>query len=582
MVRGLAVSRAAKPLGLRREVLFFLPTAIFLLVVIASFDLLVYRNAVRDIQAERLAEATSLAAKTAALLAAGSVSSGERLERLAPGATAVAVRGRDGRIVSRSGTPMDIDLTLLSGSPHPVRPAAYGPQETAAPVISAVAPFERDGRPLYLQLDFGAERLAAHVNTLGRILLLNAAVLGSLTLLVLLFLRHLLAPYDSLLERARRLGGAAEIGDETEFLVKTFERALEALGRRDDDGGDDIAVIERTLAPSLESGFLLLDPHGTVLSLNETGATLLGIEQPPPGTSLESLLPGEEEFTTLIGTAIDGGSLGQRQQCGIGPPAQRRVLGLTVHPLRRDDGAVRGFIVLFADLTQVQARARQDQISRNLSQLGEIAAGVAHEMRNGLGTLKGYLTLIDQSPDEESARDYLEEMRSESAHLERVLTDFLSFARPGSLRSERLDLADLAARTTADPALAEADFDLVSADQSLKLTGDRQLLERALRNLLQNAVEAQRAKGSAAPITVRLDRDGDFAQVEILDAGPGLPEDLRESLFQPFVSGRPDGVGLGLALAHRIAELHEGSLELEDRASGGVRARLLLPVTIDT
>ncbi|HEX2162436.1 MAG TPA: ATP-binding protein, partial [Thermoanaerobaculia bacterium] len=111
------------------------------------------------------------------------------------------------------------------------------------------------------------------------------------------------------------------------------------------------------------------------------------------------------------------------------------------------------------------------------------------------------------------------------------------------------------------------------------LRGDPQLLERALRNLLHNAVQATAAGGAAAaPIEVRLRRAADGLEIVVEDRGPGLPAELAGRLFDPFVTARPGGIGLGLALTHRIVGLHGGSVRLEEREGGGTRAVVRLPV----
>ncbi|MDX1645041.1 MAG: ATP-binding protein, partial [Thermoanaerobaculia bacterium] len=312
---------------------------------------------------------------------------------------------------------------------------------------------------------------------------------------------------------------------------------------------------------------------------------LLGVEPSAPGDPLEELLADHPELLELLSGTVERAAAVQREEIEIEPrgrEASRRVLGLSAHPLRRDDGLLRGFIVLFTDLTEARRRARRDEMSRSLAQLGEIAAGVAHEMRNGLGTLKGYLGLVDHVGDDESVGDYLVEMRAETEHLERVLNDFLSFARPGTARSEPFELATVVERACADPALPAGRTRFEGAEDALVVQGDPVLLQRALRNLLDNALRAQREVDPDRAVVVRLQRRTDRAVVEIEDRGPGLDSTIRDSLLQPFVSGRPDGVGLGLALTHRIAELHDGRLEIAEREGGGVRATLELPVKIDT
>jgi signal transduction histidine kinase len=206
-----------------------------------------------------------------------------------------------------------------------------------------------------------------------------------------------------------------------------------------------------------------------------------------------------------------------------------------------------------------------------------MAAGVAHELRNSLATLEGYLSLIERRPDEGSVVDFLGEIRHETAHLRRVVEDFLAFARPGTARRETVDRPALLARAAADPALADAAVGVAPGAPAAHLRGDPQLLERAVKNLLRNAVEAEREAGLPGGAQLALRRAADGVEITIDDRGRGLAPEVRERLFQPFVSARPGGVGLGLALAHRIVALHGGTLRLGDRPGGGTRAAIVFP-----
>jgi signal transduction histidine kinase len=272
--------------------------------------------------------------------------------------------------------------------------------------------------------------------------------------------------------------------------------------------------------------------------------------------------------------------------------------------------------VLFVDLTEARRRSEQAHLAESLRQIGELAAGVAHELRNSLATLKGYLTLVERAGDSGAAiAEYVAEIRREADHLQRVLEDFLSFARPGTARLEEVDLYQVLARAAADPVLAGVPVRLAPRPPGpLRLSGDPQLLERAFRNLLHNAAEATRAAapggvlaepdpspepgaepdsergpGPAAgarhepAVEVAAGAGPEGLEVTVADRGAGVPEELRERLFQPFASGRPGGAGLGLALARRILVLHGGGLALEDRPGGGTVARATLPAgEIDT
>jgi two-component system sensor histidine kinase PilS (NtrC family) len=372
-------------------------------------------------------------------------------------------------------------------------------------------------------------------------------------------------------------GPAAE--DEVEFLLATFERALAALAAGPArTAEDDIAALERTLSASLQSGLLLLDREGRVLALNAVGAALLGVTPPEPGQPLAHVLAGQPELLAVLSAAVAAEASPQRLECAVRAGRETLTVGLTVHPLRRDDGGVRGYLVLFADLTEVLRRAEESRLAESLTQLGEMAGGVAHELRNSLATLRGYLTLIERRPGEDSIADFLSEIRREADHLQRVLEDFLSFARPGTARVREFPLAPLLLRAAADPVLEGIEVRVHgAADHDAVLRGDPQLLERALRNLLHNAAQADREAGRSGPLEMTIQTRPDGVEVTIEDRGPGIPPELHDRLFHPFVTGRPGGVGLGLSLAQRVVVLHGGRIRLEDREGGGTRAVLFFP-----
>lgn len=575
--------RARRYIDLRREVPVLVPTAVLLLVVLSTFTLVSYRNAVYLLIEQRQWEAERLATMIAHQLDGERLPDSTRLSDFAPQAVGIAVIGPDGHPEVQTGE---------TSLPLPVHQAeihlqTFGPSEDVPGLTVALVPLG-EGRWLRLDLPaliLDAQRRGLRVLTV-LVLLLNVA----LSAYILLLLRQLMLPYKTLLERAREIGprGREKLrGDEeVSFLLDTFEQALRALSQRDGGGRDgerdadeELEVLERTLLASVESGLVLLDRAGDVVAINHIGASLLHVARPEPGTPLAKALAPHSRLAALLLDAAQRQQELQRQECTVQVDDEIRTLGLAVHPLRRDDGRVRGYLVLFADLTEMQQQAAEERLAESLARLGELAGGIAHEMRNSLATLRGYLALIERKPEEESLADYLREIRHETDHLQRVLEDFLSFARPGTVRPEPLLLAQLIHRAAADPALAGMPVRVLSQEPG-QLKGDPQLLERALRNLLHNAAEAHRDSGFKGPVEVSLVRNQQRLEVLVDDRGPGLPAGVRERLFEPFVAGRRSGVGLGLALAHRILALHGARLQLEDREGGGTRARLLFPVEV--
>ncbi|MFN7959819.1 MAG: ATP-binding protein [Thermoanaerobaculia bacterium] len=564
-----------EPLGPTREVQILLPVSLLLLVALSAATLFAYRNSL-----DLLAEQHRSAALRQVLGAARLLSSPEEdprqvLQELGPEVLAAAVLGPRGEILASQGDFPGGNLLAPFGREIPRGPRALGPSEATNGRVIAVVPIGGGKAPRALRIDLSGRVLASQKRSLG---VLFPVVLGTdfaVLALVLFFLRHLVSPFEQMLARARVAGAAAETGqDETAFLLATFERALGALtDQRRPEQDAELGVLERVLTTNLDTGVLLLDAGLAVVSVNPAACQQLDLGTPSLPAPLEEALSREPALAAELAAAAREGKVIKRQEHLLGP----RLLGYTATPLKRDDGALRGLLVLISDLTEVRRREEARQLEQGLAQLGEMSAGVAHELRNSVATLSGYLSLVERDDDPEAVKDYLGEIGREITHLRRVVEDFLAFARPGTARPEAVELEPMLRRIAADPALggAAVRFDVAAGVPSPM--ADAQLLERALRNLLANAVEAERRGPCPGPVEVVLRPVEDGVEIRICDRGPGLPEEVRQRLFQPFVSGRPDGVGLGLSLAHRIVTLHRGALSLEDRSGGGTEARVFLP-----
>jgi signal transduction histidine kinase len=550
-----------------------------ILVLLSTFTLLSYRNAIQLLIGERQEEAADTAFRLSVALSTEAGLSQITLQREATLAARAALIDPRGKTIAALGVfSSDNLLAPLQGSP--LRDfVGVGPNDLVPENVAGFARLPDVTQQTILRVDLPAAELARQLRNLKLLTWIVLPVNFAMALLVFVFLRHAIAPYETLLQHARSLGQDAVDEDEVSFLIATFEKAVSTLSQPSDRDDDDIAALQRTLSPSLESGLLLLDRAGSVLALNEVGSKMLDLPIPASGSGLVELLSGHEEFLEVLQNAIEKEEGVPRHELTLGMDEKELTLGLTIHALRRDDGGVRGYLALFIDLTETRKRAAEEKVAEDLAQLGQLAAGLAHELRNSLGTLRGYLTLIDRRPEEESIADYLSEIRRESDHLQRVLEDFLTFAQPETRRIEKVDVAQLVYKAATDPVLEDKKVE-VSTERltSPYLTGDSQLIEQAIRNLLHNAAQADREARHQEPIEVQLSCVDDGIEITIKDRGAGLLPEVRARLFQPFVTSRPDGVGLGLSLAHRILTLHGGKLRLEDRPGGGTRAIAWLPL----
>jgi signal transduction histidine kinase len=232
--------------------------------------------------------------------------------------------------------------------------------------------------------------------------------------------------------------------------------------------------------------------------------------------------------------------------------------------------------VLFQDLTEIRKQESLERRRDRLAAVGELAAGIAHEIRNSVLPISGSVQILAQELplDEEQARLF-DLVSREMDSIERFVSDLLRYTRSQELHLENIDLAGLAGEMVEDWQLAGGKSVAISVEgDSTPALVDTDQIRQAIRNLIMNASDAVADGGR---ITVRTGTEkGRTAWVEVEDDGPGVAEDMRYRVFDPFYTSKPGGTGLGLAIVSRIVEDHEGRLELLDGAGGGARFRIVL------
>jgi len=247
--------------------------------------------------------------------------------------------------------------------------------------------------------------------------------------------------------------------------------------------------------------------------------------------------------------------------------AARRTLGI---------GAVAATTLLIVALGLVrwvlhrEARERQLERDRRLASLGELSAVLAHEIRNPLASLKGNAQLLaGLLPEGERTRQKADRVVEEAVRLETLTNDLLDFVRTGDIRRAEVDPAALLRASAASVDAASIEVDGEGAPPSWALDAER--LRQALTNLLENAVQA------GAPVRATVAKSDGHLVFEVRDAGPGVPPEDLERIFEPFFSRRPRGTGLGLAVAKRMVELHRGTITVANAPGGGAVFRVELP-----
>jgi signal transduction histidine kinase len=263
---------------------------------------------------------------------------------------------------------------------------------------------------------------------------------------------------------------------------------------------------------------------------------------------------------------------------------QELALGVTTNLLRHE-GAVTGVVAVFQDLTAVRAMELRARRNETLAEVGALAAGIAHELRNGLNPISGSVEFLQRElkPEGESAV-LMSLISRECGRLNRFVSDLLSYARERELVLEPLDLDEhmdeLRDGLRRDPRCgAGSRVTFESPGCGVRLRGDREQLRQVWLNLVNNALDAMAGVGT---LTVRWRPAGDGrVVVEFEDQGTGIAPEVLPRVGEPFFTTKQEGTGLGVAMAQRIVERHGGTLVFESAPGRGTIARVSLPAGIE-
>jgi signal transduction histidine kinase len=215
--------------------------------------------------------------------------------------------------------------------------------------------------------------------------------------------------------------------------------------------------------------------------------------------------------------------------------------------------------------------------AERLAAIGRVAAGVAHEINNPIGIIRGYLKTMRRDAPSDALSKELAILDEEAAACQRIADDLLASARPPALHREDVNLAELVEESIARAQNGDSAFaERVRVDVSRAvLNVDPLRMRQVVSNLVRNALEASPPE---SPVDVQGGLDGDVYRIAVLDRGPGIPAEARERLFEPFFTTRRAGTGLGLAVSRGLVVAHGGTLVIEDREGGGLRVVVNIPL----
>ena len=360
------------------------------------------------------------------------------------------------------------------------------------------------------------------------------------------------------------------------MAAQSYSISQEALNR--------VQAFTGLLISRLPVGIIATDQDGRIRTFNSTAAAMTGrnLESVRNGKP-ETVLPPEVARFFALQDQRD--EMTDREVVLKGDDNRQYSLHLSSLPVYNQYSVFMGRVLLMYDLSELKRLEKEIQRHDRLVALGKMAAGVAHEVRNPLSSIKGFATLLgskfkDGSHEHEAA-DLLVQ---EAERLNRSITELLNYARPTPLRKEPVNLGHLVEQTLK---LISSDAQVLGVKTSLEiepdlpaLSVDRDKINQVLLNLYLNGLQAMEHTTSEKELKVSVHRDANekMLVIDVQDTGSGIPQEDLDKILDPYFTTKPDGTGLGLALAYKIIDEHKGSIRFSSRVGEGTTVSVSFPI----
>jgi PAS domain S-box-containing protein len=362
--------------------------------------------------------------------------------------------------------------------------------------------------------------------------------------------------------------------DELGFLGQTMNDMVQDIRQRDEKISeltsaiiDDLRVYNELILEGMADGVITLNRIGKIESVNPAACRVLDREADAlVGKWFEELQELPEDLRNRVASAISRQSTFSNYETRLPDLENEALISCYFAPLIDRDKKRIGHMLFIADVTEVRRLATQVKVKEKLAAIGELSAGIAHEIRNPLNSIELFLGLLHRKLSEHpESINLLGKVREEIRKLNDIVTDFLKFARPMSLELSPGELINVLedslffARAEIEEQHVDVDFNPSSNEMACRI--DRQQIQQAFTNIIRNAAQAADSTGGKIKITARPAGD-DFWEVSFRDNGEGIPPEHLPRIFDPFFTTKDEGTGLGLAIVHKIIESHGGTIDV--------------------
>jgi two-component system sensor histidine kinase PilS (NtrC family) len=371
--------------------------------------------------------------------------------------------------------------------------------------------------------------------------------------------------------------GFAVVAMLTSYLAHSLQQA-EARLRGERAASARLLAVSSDVLRSVDSGMLAADVDGRVVLANPAAKRILGSTDPLEGRHLSELLPLEDVEWPAV---LERLRLGSPIRIDGSVAGGRIPLGCTVTALTYTDGTLVGLVVHFRDLTEAREAARRERLRERMEAVGEMAAGIAHEIRNPLASISGSAQVLGKVPglgvqERRLSRIIVEESR----RLSGIIESFLGFARPPDPQRGPCDIARTLDETLTlfanSPEVTEAHRVVTEIKAYPRpVVADERQLRQAFYNLARNAIQAMPAGGT---MRVVAGPEAEDYVIRWSDDGVGMEPQQIQEIFQPFKAFRKGGTGLGLAVVYSIVSDHQGDIRVESQVGKGTTFTLRIPL----
>jgi PAS domain S-box-containing protein len=415
--------------------------------------------------------------------------------------------------------------------------------------------------------------------------------------LTFVLINAILRPYRLMRKKAEGARMKPTRDDEdTDFVVNVFsstieelrkkEKLLEELYKGSERKAEKLSYFNQYILKSISNGVIICDVEGKIVSFNPAAQRILGyLTAEVKGRKYTETFEGND----LVFKLLDGILKDEKIHSGMEAEFRRKDgqkvwLGISSSFIKDESGAKLGAVLFFTDMTDLKKLQKEMATTEKMASLGQMSAGLAHELRNSMSTIWGFGKLLKKSLESNHPMmEAVEMIVNESHATEEMLQRFLTFAKPMELAPGEVMLKDVIQESLGaiKGTLKAIKVKLEAKEEIPWISGDPLLLKQCFQNLFQNSIDAMPRGGE---LFINIEKsigskaEKDFLTVQISDTGEGISQDELERVFLPFHSSKEKGVGLGLSLVRKIIDLHQGRIEIQSKPQMGTTFKIYLPL----